>query len=138
MNAELLLKVKQAVLEHPSQFTMERWFADYDSTGMRAIGCGTAACIAGWTIAINSAQKECVPINLRKAWCNTYSEETTSSDAAELLGLHRSIVNELFLITWWPMEFSRKWHEAHTAQEKAQVAAARIDDFIKTYGDTDT
>lgn len=133
MNIELLLKVKEQILREPRQFNMEHYFFTYeegyepDTEEEKIPNCGTAACIAGWAIAIAYQQ------NPREA--NQNLNSYAGPIARDLLELHYMQSERLFHTCDWPKRFKDEYFSANTNQERAEVAARRIDHFIATKGE---
>lgn len=122
MNTKLLLKVKAAILAEPREFDMRLFFnRNADSQ------CGTSACIAGHAVAIGEGLG--LPEAQRKSG---YFVETI---AAKLLDIGSQGADILFYCAAWPSSFGRAYVKAQgDPHERAQVAAKRIDWFIKTEG----
>lgn len=128
MNIELLEKIKKQILEEPRQFIMTSFFVKNHPLDREKIpNCGTAACIAGWALAISSNKnpKQCYdsitpPIAL-----------STPSQAQTLLDIPNG---NLFYVDGWPFEFQKEWYFICNKQERAKVAVRVIDDYIKTNG----
>lgn len=113
MNKPLLREVKAAILAQPDAFRMDTW------------SCGTAHCIAGWALLLRD-----IPL-VADGWL-TASEEPTGDVAQELLEITRLQRYALFSNHRWPYSFQRRYLCAETHRERAQVAAERIDHFLKT------
>lgn len=131
MNTKLLLEVKKQILKEPLQFQMACFFAtslDWDSIvkpKYKIPNCGTAACIAGWTVAI--ATKTNPKEALRNPECLSIS-----ISARKALDLSYWQSELLFNMYRWPEEF--KFTEKHTPKQRANKAAKFINWFIKTGG----
>lgn len=137
-NISLLRKIQKAILKYPNQFNMGWWFQECDSQGDPAGRCGTAACIAGWAVAL-SRQFNGKKLNVvkNKTW-------DASEKAAELLkipveriwppggSVFGSSKHPLFFTEQWPVRFRRQYKNAISAKEAAKAASDRIDYFIKT------
>jgi hypothetical protein len=122
MNTELLLRVKAAILEEPNKFDMGMWFED--------AACGTTACIAGWSVALSENLKD-----LRDGfsfWGKL--DGTISGHAAKAIGVDELTADKLFYTNNWPEDLERLFNNAHSTEERAKVAADRIDHFISTEG----
>ena len=125
MNTRLLRKVQKAILDHPDQFCMDRWFSDCNSVDQPAGGCGTAACIGGWAVFLSS----------KKQKLSFYDDDFDAYGLARrALGLSVPQGGRLFSVGSWPAKFNKSFHSALTISHAAAVAAARIDHFIKTKG----
>ena len=122
----LLEQVKRNILKHPTQFVMHSYFAYEDSIGNTPGGCGTAACIAGWTMHLlkgNATLEETSGI---------VEVSSTFQVARKALGLTTEQADNLFRVNNWPAQFRRDLELAPTAGRAAKVAAKRIDHFIRT------
>lgn len=130
MNVKLLRKVKRQILKEPKQFAM-RYLYSEPSAGDAANkipNCGTAACIAGWTHAIDQ--------NIPPSECEKNKWKLTVS-AGELLGIDNEQEDRLFFLEYWPERFSATYTRAtdkHQWTRRARIAAERIEHFIKTKG----
>lgn len=145
MNVKLLRKVAARIKKHAARFNLRVW-ADPVSRrnpidGMLKMPvCKTQACLAGETVL--AAGAGFIPkrggISLRK----NYRHRSIPDLAGELLGLTNIYQqNVLFKFKeWsmnqggWPMEFQRLYEQAKTPKQRAEVAIARIEHFIKTKG----
>jgi len=124
MNVELLQKVKEHVLEEPSRFQMGDVIhranpgESYCDLGIEITvpKCGTVACIAGWSLVLSGERS------------------TDMGKAEELLGISDVEGDRLFLMGRWPNEFESRFSSADNPQERANIAAERIDHFIATNG----
>jgi hypothetical protein len=126
LNVELLNKVKDAILAHPEQFNMDEW------VGRGA--CGTTACIAGWCCALSLGGLE----RVRTRYFDFSRHYNVKREAQDLLGIQvpeeeDDVTYELFYSSKWPIDLDRRYQDAETPLEKAQVAAERIDRFIEQY-----
>jgi len=122
----LLEQVKRNILKHPTQFVMHSYFAYEDSIGNTPGGCGTAACIAGWTMHLlkgNATLEETSGI---------VEVSSTFQVARKALGLTTEQADNLFRVKNWPAQFRCDLELAPTAGRAAKVAAKRIDHFIRT------
>ena len=130
MNTKKLLRVKASILKHPGQFVMHSYFSKLNSLGKPATKCGTAACIAGWAIANEYKDK-----TLKEVTTGDWRYLIEPSDkAVQILDISYPESYRLFNQDNWPDEFKYAWWKAKTAEQKAKVAAERIDFFIKTNG----
>lgn len=146
MNIDLLLKVKARILAAPSQFVMNISYANpHTIRDQRSLfgkapsddidrdtieNCGTAACIAGWAVAITR------DANPKSMW-DQYDDlwDPVQSIAAAELGLEPRQCGNLFHISGWPRKFRERWYDATTLEHRALIAADRIDHFIATGGE---
>jgi hypothetical protein len=113
MNIERLLAIKEAILKEPQRYN-QTWFRipDYSS-------CGTAHCIGGWAVALFGSP----------------SDTFNSQSAQKILDLNREQAENLFFED--PAGFEKIWaepDETFTLEDRAKLAAKRIDFFIKTNG----
>lgn len=128
MNVELLKKVKAAILAEPRQFVMSTWFTRLDPN---IPNCGTAACIAGWALAI--AWRE-TPATARHR--TDHRDFEVDIAARHVLGLNECEASDLFFTLSWPNQFRHAWEAVTDNPEKrARVAADYIDYVIKKYED---
>lgn len=136
MNTELLLKVKDHILEEPKRLIMSAFVTrkefsyaglmhDLDafkSTKREFAPCDTAACIAGWSVLLTEGM-ETTTSNLRER-------------AAELLGIEMGKEERLFEVGHWSLDNRKKYREATTPEALAQIAADEIDIYIAENGAT--
>lgn len=125
LNVRLLRAIQRQILKEPLQFTMETWFWSYPSGFRYSIpNCGTAACIAGWALAVSKK------ISPHKAKLNYYKTESAKLPdmAFPLLGVDANQGGRLFYFNRWPAKFKTKH------QDNAKQAVARIEHFITTKG----
>jgi len=99
----------------------------YDSEGCDRLwkdvevpNCGTAACIAGWAIALQDKVSPSEAIG-------------ALMKASRYLGIDQEIAEDLFYEYHWDDELLDRWVEAESLEERAQIAAERIDQFIASY-----
>src|SRR5882724_5078496 len=120
MNKELLLRIKEHILAEPRRLLMEdvvfrgipgEFICD-GGLHFRLADCGTAACIAGWACLLEE-----FPASLWRA--------------REILGLSLYDEPALFFVSGWPTDLYTRWVKAETPQERATVAAERIDRFVE-------
>jgi hypothetical protein len=125
MNVKLLRKVKRYILAEPKRLFMASYFVRKYQYGEMLNGrdfakCGTAACIAGWTLLLNKL--------------DPYFVEAGAHDtAADLLGINCDQALLLFEPRKWPEKFEKGLNDDGKLST-AKVAAARIEHFIKTKG----
>jgi hypothetical protein len=129
MNVKLLRKVKKHILEEPKRFIMGDWVVrkeypdqqlfDDDGKPRTFAKCGTAACIAGWTMLLSKVDPDKV--------------DSYSGAASKLLGLKERF-SPLFYTDQWPAKYEDAYVNAKTPAGRARVAARRIEHFIKTNG----
>lgn len=124
LNVELLRKIQKHILEEPRRFMMgdviyrgkpgEKW-SDF-GLHYTIPACGTVACICGWACILGGKPRT----------------ENDFATARELLGIEDCAT--LFYVSGWPDKYEQQWDDAATPQLRAEIAAARIDHFIKTNG----
>lgn len=133
MNTRLLREVQKAIVEHPAHFDMGIF-----GHGLKAdelfheeppeSACGTAACIAGYTVALSAGR--------------TPRHGSIATKAARLLGIaydgglsdFKDEGSRLFYVDEWPARFARRYQRASRNVTRARIASERIDHFIKTEG----
>jgi hypothetical protein len=140
MNVKLLRRIQKHILAEPKRFRMLDWIEKQTATDPTYIAddservsfpkCGTVACIGGWAVLLS-----------KKKPSRTHYE---GFRAAKLLGLNRphghldrvrsTDSERLFFTEAWPIDFSMKFNRAKTPEDRARIAAKRIDHFIKTKG----
>lgn len=110
MNSELLLKVRDHILEEPKRCDMSDWIRRSKQSP-----CGTIACIAGWACVLSG--KRDTPYN------------DVPRVAGELLGLPET--ESLFLADDWPADLREElYSEDPGSKEYAEIVARRIDEFL--------
>lgn len=120
MNTKLLLKVKAAILAEPLKFDMSSYFRKKQESP-----CGTAACIAGHSIAISRKYKKL------KAGLNIIFGKNIAVKALDLDWYEADV---LFYLSGWPSRFRQRYIKAETPEARSKAAADRIDHFIATGG----
>lgn len=130
LNTELLLKVKEQILKEPLQFIMGNWFQTKHEIVQEPIpNCGTAACIAGWAIAIHNQMnpaKACAAVsNHEFKW---HSSEFIADDILDPKG--DITVSNLFYVDRWPYQLAFDFRNSEDPVRRAQLAAQAIDMFI--------
>jgi hypothetical protein len=113
INAPLLIEVKEQILQHPDEFNMNIWL------------CDTMACIGGWALLL--ANKKTGPKQYMDIWGKGIPED--------VLGLIEDQGKKLFYENYWPKEIKQAFSNAQTSQQRAKIAAKRIDLFIATNGE---
>jgi len=163
MNIELLLQIKERILAEPAQFVMGdvflsdvgRAYEDRGDIRRESIPhCGTAACIAGWAIALHEQTDPKTARTLMRKRTGPGSAATWDALAVSVLGLTPSARwadggkgggqrDALFFVSGWPRDLQERWDEAADGAEddpqaaletRAQIAAERIDRFIAAGG----
>jgi hypothetical protein len=129
LNVKLLRQVKQKILSEPRQFMMGWYFTKEgeqivltDLPRRTIPNCHTAACIAGWTVACANGYS---PSKARD------KVMSVGDEARMFLGI--DITNGLFVVSGWPKKYQDAWYRAKTHKARAQVAARRIEAFIKEH-----
>lgn len=125
LNVKLLRKIKKHILAKPRRFLMYELIVRssdyyphyYDDAGRKTKfeSCGTAACIAGWACLLTDG----IEFN-GDAW----------ERGKKLLGLDERKANRLFNVGRWG-KLDDLYHRAKSAKARAQIAAKRIEQFIK-------
>lgn len=135
LNIKLLRKIQKHILEKPRRFLMSTFYVrakDIDrdffvcdgSSGehVKFEECGTAACIGGWAVFLSATKGvNAQPQDIR-------------GRAIKLLGLKTLMGDELFEVDYWPAKFKDAYDSAKSQQQRARIAARRIDHFIATKG----
>mgnify|MGYP001614774226 FL=1 len=129
MNTELLLRVKQHILEEPSRLDMEDYYYQLgDVRYQPPFGeptCGTVACIAGLALLLEGKRPKRTKIG------------DAFMKATALLKISRDEASRLFFLSCWPNDLWKAYSRA-AAQHKGAAAALsvgkRIDLFIASDG----
>jgi len=125
-----LRKIQAQIEAEPRQFRMWNWFEDNDELHSKSAipNCGTAACIAGWSVSMSSRKKPAVA---------RYNSVSYASVAMDYLRLDEYAANLLFYEDRWPRKFMPKdgdRFDSFSPAKRAKMAIARINHFIKTNG----
>jgi hypothetical protein len=131
MNVELLLKVKQAILDEPARLNMDNFLKSSDYYHDQEPACGTVGCIAGWAVIIDALGRDLSPQSIKKARLSIY-EGDVEKKACKLLGLEYTGLHPLFY-PWgaWPEDLdSRLRAEKPGTLAYAQVVVEAIDRYI--------
>ena len=123
----LLDRVCEQILKEPKQFQMDAFFAT--ANGMADTpevipNCGTAACIAGWAIALHDG------LNPKAA--NEHLHVNLDYYFAGIMQLPIGDTNNLIYVDQWPDEFQEPFIEATEEQDwdrRAHIAVDRIRHF---------
>ncbi len=118
LNVKLLRRVRDKILKEPLQFEMSQWYTlalDHPIPN-----CGTAACIAGWAIAL--AEK--------KSPAACYDTNNIQGKAMRLLGIEDDPW-KLFAVSSWPIRYQNQFYNTGSLKVRARIAARRIDAYIK-------
>lgn len=132
LNVRLLNRVKRQILKEPKQFQMDSYFdtaGHYSDTADKIPNCGTAACIAGWALALDKG------ITPEQAKGKVLNYRTLTGERADRILGARGAGWKLFNDCAWPESFRDEWRRLTKLKQwkrRAKVAAARIDHFIKT------
>jgi hypothetical protein len=130
LNVKLLRRIKKHILEEPRRLMMNWYVATGDpdqefygdnNTKQTFPACGTAACIAGWTNLLTEHE----PAN-----DDVRARETLGLPDTRELHLHGK--DPVFDVNGWPEHFSLQYRAALTAEDRAKIAAERIEHLIKT------
>jgi hypothetical protein len=139
-NIKLLKQVRDAILKYPDQFEMRTWFSNLNEVEMPASRCGTAACIAGWAVTLDNKDFKGKP-SLACDWIDDDDRDVGVLGLAQkVLGITKKQAINLFLDENWPRKFRNEYgclinenYEGKvTTKQFAEVAARRINHFIKT------
>lgn len=115
---ELLLKIKDLILEKPDTINMYHWHQRGNYIPDDAQDCGTVHCIAGYAQVLTKRFGE--------------DPEFVGKTA---LGLTNDEAVRLFLLREWPGHFQCDYEKYFASTpESAKVVADRIDHFIATNG----
>lgn len=125
MNVKLLRKVAKHILAEPKRFDMSN-FGYGMSPEEGGPACGTVCCIAGWASVLSLKKPLDAPWMVNKV--------VGELQGCKALRLSPGQGERLFFVSDWPQEFKEKNWQAITLQQKAEIAAARIEHFIKTKG----
>lgn len=146
INVELLKKVKKHILEEPRRLLMddlvvrkmddEDFVAD-DGKMVKFASCGTAACIAEWSVLLTDG---------------LWPEGDLWRRAAKLLGIPKDqicsngfyddngeyisipvLAEKLFYVDEWPVAYRIPYKKARSQKQRAKIAAKRIEAFIRKY-----
>lgn len=116
---------------------MEAWFATASCSShpyylpKPVPNCGTAGCIAGWTLALALKKTLRETDNILYAKAVDYADYVPTK-AARLLGLREADTNTLFLPDHWPNEIRRAYERTNPqTKARARLIARRIDQFIE-------
>jgi len=131
LNTKLLRKIRNRILARPRQFLMSRYYSKVTDIGKKPSHCGTAACIAGWAVALH---KNINPAQASEEYINDFSSMWIK--ATKLIGLeNRHAAASLFTSHNWPRNFYYAYITALSNRNHAQaarVAADRINHLIRT------
>lgn len=135
INVKLLRRVKALILEEPRRFNMDYYAATEkfypDLVHDQAPPCGTVACIAGWATLEDERARG------RKRLTPAFLNRVGRYTGARALGLTFEQSQRLFYTEEWPDEFAEAYNDAMAGDDfamAADIAATRIDHFIKTKG----
>jgi hypothetical protein len=143
MNVELLLQVKRHILEEPNRLRMSNWVISKrdtprfgqiingkfhprsdnswgESAPQEFPACGTIACIAGWTVLLSKSTAGMAFMD-------------TDRRASELLGIDFMVSDKLFSVEGWPEPYRIRYVSARKQEERAQIVAEVIDNYIATH-----
>lgn len=123
MNTLLLKKIRDQIKAEPRQFNIHDWFSGKLPNGSTPANCGTAACIAGWSLALATGQN---PAKADKMPVGVYRFGKI------VLGLNDDQAKRLFFEGLWPKRYQSS--KRTIIEERARLAVNRINHFIKTEG----
>jgi hypothetical protein len=141
LNVKLLNMVKQHILDEPARLRMDCWLVKGPAnkniyTAMPGYNepkdftlpsCGTVGCIAGWAAILSAPKPEEI---------NADSYMVRAEYAADTLGIDADFEPfDLFFCDQWPIQMREAYYEALSAEERAQIVARVIDQFILGYND---
>ncbi len=124
MNIDLLMSIKEKILEEPKRLNMSVWYCKRDTVlslwdvyGKAEPPCGTVACIAGWALLLKGED------------VNRGNVAVRAMDALDI----RGYADQLFMpYSGWPETWRRKLTTYKAGSpEYAQVVAEYIDYFIE-------
>lgn len=139
LNIELFRAVREKIATVPVAYDQEQFGRPEESAP-----CGTAACIAGWTVVLADAMPVDLvrhaaigdPINKEQGLFKTIPDK-----AMELLGLTSAEANVLFAPhpegdydydePGWPTPFCYQWEDS-PKEERPRIAVAYLDHIIET------
>lgn len=159
MNEKLLREIADLIVAHPKKFEMRNAFTGLGAWGRFEHGdprwsedwheCGTAACIAGWAVALKEIEERLnkSAADIISATDDQVQESLVISadmpwgavhhDAVELLQLDSHAAERLFYVIEWPSQFQEAMELARRhrdLQKQAEIARDRILYFISTGG----
>ena len=118
INVELLREVRAAILKWPNYYNQGNYGANfkYDPQHMQEPECGSAACIAGWSVVLG---------------------DKCSLDGMVLAGV-MARARQLLGVSWLQSEklFYHKAGHEYLWEVTAQEAATAIDNFIASNGES--
>ena len=135
INVELLLKVRDHILEEPRRLNMDvwlkKWGTNYPTEELPL--CRTQGCIGGWALKLAHRR---MPSDIWKIF----------AAAQRVLGLSFEQAQRLFHQIYWPAQYAKPFRYSpragetwygyvlKKAQYEARLAARRIDAFIQSEG----
>ena len=145
MNVELLLRIKQLILEEPKRVRMASWSSNVVPVRPQ---CDTVACIFGWAVALDRVEHGQGSLS---GGCNILKGINIDflECGGRLLKLNPGQASRLAFVNQWPDQFKAvqeidgiwwgaAWpligKPAPQTQEYAEIVARRIDHFIATEG----
>jgi hypothetical protein len=130
MNRELLLKVADTIEKHPDNFDMGQWYR-HSAWRKQHYGCGTVACIAGWTVICAYGQDKVmftdsfVRVKDVDSGAGTGISAPVPNVAQQLLGLTDEQADELFYVPRWPEEYCDRGDLSRAVVHKTAVQYLR-------------
>lgn len=129
MNVRLLRRIQKQILKEPRQFQMESVFTDH--LNVKIPHCGTAACIVGWAIAMQSKLKPRLACEILSIGGDS---RIKSYNESEIFRIDGRSASRLVNFYQWPDKFKKVWIDKEGTRAFARQAVRRIDHFIKTKG----
>lgn len=134
MNKTLLRRIRNHILAEPRRLVMDSYILDKSYADEKVkdqdsacneynfAKCGTAACIAGWTVLLSSLPN-CLEPSIMSA---------IEPRAIRALKITHLQAFRLFNVDKWPEKFQKAYRACKVIKTKARIAADRINHFIKT------
>lgn len=127
VNIKLFERIMEQIETEPQRFLMAMFF-DGSGWDTGREDCQTAACIAGWAIALTD--KEAI-----QSQGLYHSDHLAMTMARDLLGITTIEAQRLFLAPEWPEPFRSAFCRASNSKaENAAIAIQRIEHFLRSGG----
>jgi hypothetical protein len=126
MNKPLFEKVIAAIQADPRRLNMNMWAYNTARGASTTPECGTAGCIAGWTVLISKheskvlAKEQVVVEDLDGNWPGA---------AQRLLDITDDQEQALFYADWWPSPFREEYELADKNEEASPELSAKLADI---------
>lgn len=128
-NVKLLRKIQKHILKEPRRFFMDWYiarksqlredtFASDNGTRQEFAPCGTAACIAGWACLLSGNEA----LDFHRTALHVLNIRDSEPFRAHVL----------FDVNGWAQPFQSQYKKAKKPEARAEIAASRIEYFIKT------